>query len=144
MRLLQNVICKNMLKTFPITFYLRETKENIMPKDSEVYTIIRNLGLIVRDKIKIDDSTVNNNFNWGGQLEVVNLAPMPIERPTPCLHSIEQLAIFPNGDVTACGMVDFKKRMILGNILEEGIDVFKKTCSMELCNNCNEYEPEHI
>lgn len=129
--------------TFPIVFYLRNgDRKTFFSKNTSVSTYIKMLTQFNKRLYTIDDTTANSNFNWGGQFEnVINKFEMPKDRPTPCLHLREQRAIFPNGDLTACGMVDVNKKMIIGNIFKDGPNILNKVyCNPVLCENCNEYE----
>ncbi len=126
-------------KSIPITFYFRDKKYEDIPDDNWLKKYIRNLMLAFKN-INYDNSHAGINYNWGGQhINVENPVPIP-EQVSPCLHLLEQNCIFPNGDVTACGLVDVNKQMLLGNILSEGMQVFNKPKTCTLCNGCNEYE----
>jgi hypothetical protein len=124
---------------FRLGIYMRFFTVNEISKDTSLYWMIRCFDEAC-DNVTIDESTVRKNFNWGGQMEVNDPMTLPIHRSTPCLHSVEQVAILPGGDVTCCGMVDVHKRMVVGNIFEDGLDVFNKK-RYDLCDKCNEYEP---
>lgn len=141
-RMLFNKICKEKKLPFPITFYFRGCKfEKLYGIGSEVVDMIYKL-MIVFKNIEVDEDHATQNYNWGGQYpDVEDAVPIPKDRKGFCLHAYEQNAIFPNGDVTICGMVDVKKQMLFGNILKEGMNVFDNPVYMSLCEGCNEYEP---
>jgi sulfatase maturation enzyme AslB (radical SAM superfamily) len=145
--MLYDKICLEKRLPFPITFYFRGCKfEKMYGIGSDVAEKIYNLMLIFKN-ISIDEDNALQHYNWGGQhknIDEDDLVPiMPMkERKGLCIHADEQHCIFPNGDTSLCGMVDVHKKMLFGNILEEGIEVFDNPVYMSLCKNCNEYEPK--
>jgi hypothetical protein len=145
--MLYTKICQEKRLPFPITFYFRGCKfEKLYGIGSEIADLIYKLMIIFKN-IEIDEDHATQNYNWGGQYEDVEdsvpVIPMD-ERKGLCLHAKEQKCIFPNGDVSLCGMVDVKKQMLFGNILKEGMNVFDNPVYMSLCKGCNEYEPYEV
>jgi len=135
-----------------LIFYMRHDKFRNIPITSEVFKIIKGLMVIKEYKISIDESTAGKNDTWAGQLEVEN--PEPTTRKMGgCLHSIVKTAVLPDGNITLCGLVDYKKKMIIGTINQRCEEVYgpdskyreiieKQRMGVfpELCQNCNEYE----
>jgi len=133
---------------------LRELLENMIKSDKQLILYFRSdvfknyknnsiLNLIILlvklNKVRIDDSTARNNFDWAGRHNNIKyLADMP-NRDGICLHAIEQNCIWPNGDVSQCGMIDYNKDMIKGNIFD-CIDILYLNKMHKLCINCREYE----
>ncbi len=91
-------------------------------------------------KLNVDDSTAKSNYDWAGRHpDIKYLAPIPHQTGI-CLHAVEQNCIWPNGDVSQCGMIDYNKEMIKGNIFEDSLDLFFKNKMHKLCEGCREYE----
>lgn len=136
-------ICDERKMPFPMTFYFRGcTFDRMHGIGSWLTDKIFKLKLVFNN-IYIDEDHANKNYNWGGQYNnVEDPAPMPERGDKYCIHANEQNCIFPNGDVSLCGMVDVQKKMLFGNILKEGMKVFNNLVYMSLCKGCNEYEPE--
>lgn len=124
--------------TRPVNLYFRYDK--YMPSTSTALASkIKILSLM--KKVKIDDSSARANYDWAGRHPSVDhLAPVPPQSGL-CLHAKEQNCIWPNGDVSQCGMVDYNKEMIKGNIFED-IQVLKQNNMHKLCEGCREYELE--
>jgi hypothetical protein len=70
-----------------------------------------------------------------------------------CLHSIVQTAVCPDQQITLCGLVDYKQKMIIGHTDMNIWDVYgpdsyyrdvieKQNMGVypPLCQKCNEYE----
>ncbi len=123
---------KKQLKT---TLYFRyDTVENITGPIKEKLKHFEMCGLI-----SIDDTTAKANFDWAGRhMNIENLAEIP-EQNGICLHAIEQNCIWPNGDVSICGMVDYNKDMIKGNIFDN-VSILNKNIMHSMCEGCREYE----
>lgn len=121
----------------PLNLYFRfdEYKENT---DSVLYSKIKILSKM--GKVAVDDSTARANYDWAGRHPSIELlAPVPEQRGI-CLHAVEQNCVWPNGDVSQCGMIDYNKEMIKGNIFKDSLELFFDNKMHELCKGCREYE----
>jgi uncharacterized Fe-S cluster-containing radical SAM superfamily protein len=108
--------------------------------DSVLFSKIKILSRM--GKVAVDDSTATSNYDWAGRHPAINnLAPIP-KQTGMCLHAVEQNCIWPNGDVSQCGMIDYNKEMIKGNVFKDSLDLFFKNKMHELCKGCREYEME--
>ena len=135
-----------------ITFIMRHAKLNEIPIDSKIFQIIKGLNIIKPKLIDMDDHAAHNNYTWAGQLKVKNPFPIPKKKGV-CLHSIVQTAVYPDQQITLCGLVDVKQKMIIGDTSMNVWDVYgpdsyyrdiieKQNMGVfpELCKKCNEYE----
>lgn len=154
MSMLYNKLRENKFLGPTITFYMRYDTFKNVPYDSKLFKIIRGLQAVYKGKIIIDNGNAKLNYDWAGQLPGVKYLAKKPKKKGICLHAIVQTAIFPNFDVTLCGMVDINRRMLIGNILDQSVediygaksnyrDIIEKQSMgvySEMCSACREYE----
>ena len=159
--LLEEALSIREYEGFPVTFYFRHKPFDEFPVDSFAYKFIKAIQVISKSPVRFDNSMANMNHNWAGQVDVP--APVPAHprigahAPT-CVHAILQNCVLPNGDITLCGMNDYKGELIIGNIFHQSLPEIYSRDSLyalytmqhpPLCTRCTEYdakdtEPEDV
>jgi hypothetical protein len=158
---LQEMIALRHYRCFPITFYFRHRPFNEFPKNSFAYKFIKAVQLISKTPVTFDSSMANLNHNWAGQVDVpapVHAHPRIGAHAPTCVHAILQNCVLPNGDITLCGMNDFKSELIIGNLFHQSLkEIYSRDSKYALytshhpplCTKCTEYdakdtEPEDV
>jgi MoaA/NifB/PqqE/SkfB family radical SAM enzyme len=94
----------------------------------------------------IDESTVDNNFDWSDRLKNTNIVLAPqVKQHGVCRYALEQNCIWPNGNVSMCGIsCNDESMMPVGNIFTDTLETIKCNCKKlfpgKLCKKCREYE----
>jgi len=122
LNLMQHIIEKNKFRGPKITFYFRYEKFFNIPTRCRIFQIIRYLQLSYKKEIIIDNEAVRKNHNWGDQFSNVPHIKTAEPKVGICLYAVVQNVIFPNGDISMCGMVDFNKKIIIGNIVRDSFE----------------------